>query len=433
MESTRKNIIQLIIVIVAMIFLMKLFSIQVLDSKYAEAATSNIIHKEIEYPYRGLIYDRNGKLIVFNTPQYNLTVTPKEVSGLDTLKFCQVFQITMDEFKDKMDKAKRYSYVQPTIFIKQLSNEDLAQVQDFLVDFNGFRIEARTTRSYSSPVLSNALGYVSEVSKPQLERDTSNYYQQGDYIGQSGIEAYYEEYLRGKRGVKYKIKNVKGVEKGDFEDGKYDTLSIPGQNLTTTIDLSLQEYGEELLKGKAGSIVAIEPASGEVLSLVSGPSYDPNLLTGKEYSKNFSLISSDTAKPLFNRPLMAQYRPGSIFKIIQALIALDEGLINRNTYIPCIMVPMKCHYHGPGESLVGAITNSCNPYFYNVMRRVVNRNIVDDSYEDTRLGLKTWSENVKSFGLGEPLGIDLPNEKNRMTHFRITLFLLPSPLWRIRR
>lgn len=411
MDNTRKNIVQLLIVSVAIVFLLKLFSIQVLDSKYAEAATSNIIHKEIEYPYRGLIYDRNGELIVFNTPQYNLTVIPKEVQHIDTVKFCEVFEISREEFNEKMDKAKRYSYVQPTIFIKQLSNEDLAAVQDNLVDFRGFNIEARTTRSYSSPVLSNALGYVSEVSKRQLDRDTLDYYQQGDYIGQSGLEAYYEEYLRGRRGVKYKIKNVKGVEKGDFEDGKYDTLSIPGQNLTSTIDLRLQEYGEELLQGKSGSIVAIEPATGEVLSLVSGPSYDPKLLTGKDYSENFALISSDTTKPLFNRPLMAQYRPGSIFKIIQALIALDEGLISRNTYIPCIMVPMKCHYHGSGETLVGAITNSCNPYFYNVMKKVVNRNVVDDTYEDTRLGLQNWSEHVRSFGLGGPLGIDLPSEK----------------------
>lgn len=411
MDNIRKHIIQLIIILVASIFLIKLFSIQVLDTKYAQAANSNIIHKVIDYPYRGLIYDRNGELIVFNTPQYNLTVIPKEVNNIDTLKFCKVFEISTEEFIEKMNKAKKYSYVQPTIFIKQLSNKDLARVQDYLVDFRGFNVEARTTRSYKSPVLSNALGYVSEVSKRQLDNDKADYYQQGDYIGQSGMEAYYEKYLRGKRGVKYKIRNVKGVEKGDFEDGKYDTLSIPGQNLISTVDIKLQEYGEELLKGKSGSIVAIEPSTGEILTIVSGPSYDPNLLTGKNYSENYSLISSDTAKPLFNRPLMAQYRPGSIFKIIQALIALEEGAITKNTYIPCIMFPMKCHYHGSGETLIGAITKSCNPYFYNVMKRVVNKGIVDDTYEDTRLGLKNWNNHVKSFGLGRPLGIDLPSEK----------------------
>ncbi len=411
MDNSRKYIVQLIIILVGITFLTKLFSIQVLDTKYAKAANSNIINKVIDYPYRGIIYDRNGELIVYNTPQYNLTVIPNDVKKLDTIKFCEVFEITKEEFDEKINAARRFSYVQPSIFIKMLSNEDLARVQDHLVDFRGFNVQARTTRAYTKPVLSNALGYVSEVSKRQLERDTTNYYQQGDYIGQSGIEAYYEEYLRGRRGVKYKIKNVKGIEKGDFEDGKYDTLSIPGENLTTTIDLRLQEYGKELLEGKAGSIVAIEPSSGEILSLVSGPSYDPGLLTGRKYSTNFSAISLDTAKPLFNRPLMAQYRPGSIFKIIQALIALQEGAISRSTYIPCIMRPMKCHYHGPGETLVGAITNSCNPYFYNVMKRVVNTGLSEDSYEDTRLGLSSWTENVKSFGLGEPLGIDLPNEK----------------------
>ncbi len=411
MDNSRKYIIQLVIIMVGITFLTKLFSIQVLDTKYAQAANSNIINKVIDYPYRGIIYDRNGELIVFNTPQYNLTVIPNDVDKLDTTKFCEVFNLTKEEFNEKMDRSKDFSYVQPSIFIKMLSNQDLAKVQDYLVDFRGFNIQARTTRAYTKPVLSNALGYVSEISKRQLERDSADYYQQGDYIGQSGIEAFYEEYLRGRRGVKYKIKNVKGVEKGDFEDGKYDTLSIPGENLTTTIDLNLQEYGKELMEGKAGSIVAIEPSSGEILSLVSGPSYDPNLLTGREYSQNFSTISVDTAKPLFNRPLMAQYRPGSIFKIIQALIALQEGTINRNTYIPCVMFPMKCHYHGPGETLVGAITNSCNPYFYNVMKRTVNKGVSEDSYEDTRLGLSSWTDKVKSFGLGEPLGIDLPNEK----------------------
>ncbi|HNP20231.1 MAG TPA: penicillin-binding protein 2 [Fulvivirga sp.] len=411
MEDSRKYIIQLIIIVVAIIFLIKLFSIQVLDSKYAQAANSNIIHKVVEYPYRGLIYDRNGELIVYNTPQYNLVVVPKDVRHIDTVKFCQLFNITKAEFEEKLQAAKKFSYVQPSIFLKQLSNKDLARVEDYLVDFPGFDIHARTTRSYTHPTLSNALGYVSEVSKRQLERDTADYYRQGDYMGQSGIEYFYERQLRGKRGVKYKIKNVKGVDKGDFEDGEYDTLSIPGKNLTTTIDINLQQYGEELLKGKSGSIVAIEPSTGEILALVSGPSYDPNLLTGRQYSQNFALISQDTAKPLFNRPLMAQYRPGSIFKIIQALVALQEGVINRNTYIPCIMYPMKCHYHGPGETLVGAITQSCNPYFYNVMKRVVNQGISSDTYEDTRIGLENWDRHVRSFGLGAPLGIDLPNEK----------------------
>jgi len=412
MNESRKYIIQLVFILTGIIFLIKLFSIQVLDNKYAEAATSNIIHRTIEYPYRGLIYDRNNNLIVFNEPQYNLTVVPSEVQNIDTIKFCRVFEITHEEFTTKMEEAKDFSYVQSSIFIKQLSNKDLARVQDYLVDFPGFNIQPRTTRGYAKPIMANALGYVSEVNKRQLERDTTNYYRQGDYIGQSGLEAFYEEQLRGRRGVKFTVRNVRGIEKGPYENGEYDTIAVAGQNLTSTIDMGLQEYGKFLMEGKSGSIVAIEPKTGEILSLVSGPSYDPNLLTGRNYSKNFSEISSDTLNPLFNRPLMAQYRPGSIFKIIQAMVALQEGVISRSTRIRCNRNIIGCHGDHYYEDLVGAIKHSCNPYFHNVMRRVVNQKESEDTYEDTRIGLAKWRKHIESFGLGAPLGIDLPNEKS---------------------
>ncbi|MBL3656856.1 penicillin-binding protein 2 [Fulvivirga sediminis] len=417
MNESRKNIIQMVIVAVAVIFLVKLFSIQVLDDKYAQAATSNIIHKVIEYPYRGTIRDRNGKLIVYNTPQFDITITPKEVKVLDTAKFCKLFEITPEELRNKyaaLRESKGFSYVKPNAFIKQLSERDLARIQDYLIDFPGFDLQPRTSRAYTYPVLANALGYVSEINKRQLDRDTADYYHQGDYIGQSGLEAYYENQLRGKRGVRYKKRNVRGIEMGDFEDGKFDTLAVRGENLISTIDIDLQRYGEELLKGKSGSIVAIEPSSGEILSLVSGPSYDPNDLSGKKYSKNYYKISSDSLKPLFNRPLMAQYRPGSIFKIIQAMVGLQEGVITKQTYIPCIKYPMNCHHHGPGETLVGAITHSCNPYFYNVMKRMVNQGVSEDPFEDTRIGIRKWNDYIESFGLGSPLGIDLPSEKSGM-------------------
>lgn len=415
MNESRKNIIQLIVIFTAIVFLVKLFSIQVLDDKYAQAATSNIIHRVVEYPHRGLIFDRNGELIVYNTPQYDLTVTPKEVHDLDTLQFCELFNLTPEEFKaryKKMSQTKGFSYVKPNAFIKQLSNSDLARVQDFLVDFPGFDIQARTTRAYTYPVMANALGYVSEINQKQLDRDTAGYYRQGDYIGQSGIEAYYEKELRGRRGVKFRIKNVRGIEKGDFEGGKYDTLAIPGKNLTTTIDLELQRYGEHLMEGKAGSIVAIEPATGEILSIVSGPSYDPADLTGRNYSANFAKISTDSMKPLFNRPLMAQYRPGSIFKIIQAMIGLQEGVISSYTRIACNRGIIGCHGPHSYEDLVGAIKHSCNPYFHNVMKRIVNQGASEDPFEDTRIGLAEWNDYIESFGLGSPLGIDLPNEKS---------------------
>ncbi|MCA6074220.1 penicillin-binding protein 2 [Fulvivirga sedimenti] len=414
MNSSRKLVIPAVIVLIAVIYLIKLFSIQVVDERYALAATDNVVQRVVEYPYRGLIYDRNGKLMVYNTPEFDLTVVPNDVQDLDTALFCKIFNITTEEFVEKMAVAKKYSWRKPSIFIRQLSNVDLAKSEDYLVDFKGFNIQSRTTRAYTEPIMANALGYVSEISKRKLESDTSSYYQQGDYIGQSGIELYYENQLRGKRGVKFKKKNVHGVDMGPYDDGNLDIPSEPGQNLYSTIDIDLQKYGEMLLEGKSGSIVAIEPATGEVLAIVSGPSYDPNLLTGRNYSENFSAISQDTMKPLFNRPLMAQYRPGSIFKIMQALVALQEGVITPSTRIACNRSIIGCHGPHSYEDLVGAITHSCNPYFYNVMKRVVNREISKDPFEDTRIGLEKWHTHIESFGLGDKLGIDLPNEKTGM-------------------
>lgn len=411
MNESRQHIIRFVFVITGLVFLTKLFFIQVLDSTYATAADNNIILKNIQYPYRGLILDRNREIIVFNEPQYDLTVVPNDVASIDTLAFCQLFQITRESFDERLNKARRYSRVKPSVFIKQLANEDFAKVQDQLIDYQGFYIQARTTRKYSHPAMANALGYVSEITKRELQSDTSDYYDQGDYIGQSGLEAFYENSLRGKRGVKYKIKNVRGVEKGSFDEGNQDTLAVPGVTLVSTIDINLQEYGEKLMKGKAGSIVVIEPKTGEILSIVSGPSYDPNLLTGRNYSNNFATIASDTMNPLFNRPLMAQYRPGSIFKIAQAMIALQEGVITTRTRIQCNRNIIGCHGPHTNEDLQGAITHSCNPYFHNVLRRVVNQSVVENTYEDTHIGLDKWREHVTSFGFGSPIGIDLPNEK----------------------
>lgn len=320
MNEGRKEILQIIFILTGLVFLVKLFSIQVLDNKYAELADSNAIMREVEYPFRGLIYDRNNKLIVYNTPEFDINVIRKDIKDFDSAKFCEVFQMSREELRKKfreMRARQEYSPYKPTLFIDRLSNLEFARVQDHLDDFPGLYVQARTTRSYTTAALANALGYVSEISKSQLERDETRIYKQGDYIGQSGIESFYEEQLRGKRGVKFKLRNVRGIEKGSFKDGEYDTLSIPGKDLVSSIDIDLQQYGELLMKGKSGSIVAIEPGSGEILSLVSGPSYDPNLLTGRNYSSNFVLISNDTMKPLFTRPLMAQYRPGSISKLLR--------------------------------------------------------------------------------------------------------------------
>jgi penicillin-binding protein 2 len=421
MNEGRREIIQAAFVLVALIFLVKLFFIQVVDRKYKDLADSNAILKQVDYPVRGLIYDRNGKILVYNTPEFDLQIIKKEVKTLDSARFCEVFSMTMPQLRQKFKelRAKReYSPVKPTVFITQLSTLDFAKIQDNIDEFPGFYIQARSTRAYTTKSMANALGYVSEVSKGQLERDEEKIYRQGDYIGQSGIEAYYEKYLRGQRGVRYKLRDVDGLDKGSFKDGEWDTLSVPGQNLVSTIDKDLQEYGEFLFQGKSGSIIAIEPATGEILSMVSGPSYDPMLLTGRNYSSNYKLISTDTNKPLFNRPLMAQYRPGSIFKIAQAMVALQEGVISPETRIRCDRSIIGCHGPHSNEDLRGAITNSCNPYFHGVLRRMLNQGKSDSPFDDTRIGLEEWNKHIRSFGFGAPLGIDLPNEKGG---------LVPSP------
>jgi penicillin-binding protein 2 len=423
MNESRKDIIQIVFILVGVIFLVKLFSIQVTNNRYADLADGNVIMRQVEYPFRGLIFDRNKKLIVYNTPEFDLDVIYKDIRKFDSAKFCNVFELSRSELRTKfkeMKARKEYSPYKPTLFMDQLSNIDFARVQDHMDEFPGFYIQARTTRAYGSGALANALGYVSEINKDQLKNDKSKIYRQGDYIGQSGIEAFYEEPLRGKRGVRFKLRDVKGIEKGSFNQGKYDTLSVPGQNLITGIDINLQQYGEFLMKGKAGSIVAIEPSTGEILSLVSGPSYDPTLLTGKNYSTNFKLINSDSLKPLFNRPLMAQYRPGSIFKIAQAMTALQEKVITPDTRIRCDRSIINCHGAHTNEDLRGAIANSCNPYFHNVLRRMLNKGIVNDPFEDTRIGLAEWNKHITSFGFGNRLGIDLPNEKSG---------LIPTPAY----
>jgi penicillin-binding protein 2 len=414
MNEGRKEIFQIAIFLVGLIFLVKLYLIQVADNRYAEMANSNAIVSEVEYPYRGLIYDRNGKLLVSNTPEFNLMIVVKEMDNFDSLRFCEVFQISIQELRlrfKELRQRKEYNPFKPTLFIKQLSNNDYAAIQDKLDEFPGFSIQARTTRTYTWPSAANALGYVSEVSKEDLIHDSTKVYKQGDYIGKSGIEAYYEKYLSGQRGVKVIMRNVHGIDKGSFGEGKFDTLAVPGKNLVSTLDIELQRYGEKLLAGKAGSIVAIEPSTGEILSLVSGPSYDPNLLTGKKYSSNFQLVSADTNKPLFNRPLMAQYRPGSIFKIAQAMTALQEGVITPETRIQCDRNIINCHGAHSYEDLRGAITNSCNPYFREVFKRMVQKGKSPDPFKDSHIGLEEWHNHIISFGFGSPLKVDLPNEK----------------------
>lgn len=414
MNEGRKEIIRALMVLTGLIFLVKLFFIQILDDRYAQLADSNSIMKEIEYPFRGLVYDRNGKLLVYNSPEYDLLIVRKELNNFDSAAFCSAFDLTREELRIKFKELrarKEYSPVKPTLFIRQLSNYDFAKIQEHIDEFTGFYIQPRTTRAYTTNTLANALGYVSEISKSQLEKDSTKIYRQGDYIGQSGIEAQYEHVLRGKRGVRFKLRNVSGIEKGSFKNGEFDTLSVPGHDLVTTIDLDLQEYGEQLLRGKVGSLVAIEPSTGEILSMISGPSYDPTLLTGRKFSSNFMLVNSDTTKPLFTRPLMAMYPPGSIFKIVQTLIGLQDGVLHYDTRFPCDRTVVNCHNHPNPCDLHMAVQYSCNPYFHQAFRRIINQNKSPNTFIDSRIGLENWHDYVSRFGLGKPLGVDLPSEK----------------------
>lgn len=410
--ENRKYVIQGIFLLVGIIYIIRLFYIQVVDSSYKQAAETNAIKPIIQYPFRGLIYDRNGKLLVQNTPVYDLMVIPKDVKNLDTLRLAKLVNLPLEDVRERLKKARAFSSVQPSPFYQKLSTQEFAYIQNNLIDFPGFHINARTARGYPHQSLAHALGYIAEISPRQLEDSTYKGYRPGDYIGKSGIELEYEKYLMGQRGVKYKMVNVRGVEKGSFRDGAFDTLAVAGENLVSTIDLDLQAYGEYLMNGAKGSIVAIEPATGEVLAYVSAPFYDPNLFTGKDYGKNYMELLQDSNKTMFNRPIMAdQNPPGSVFKLTQALIALQEGVITPNTTYACNRSLVNCHNHPSPLNLYGAVQHSCNPWFYQAYRLLINQGKSKNTFTDTAIGLKEWREQVLSFGFGQQLGIDIPGEK----------------------
>lgn len=418
MLKDRKIIIQGIFILVGLVFVIRLFFIQVLDSNYKFEAQNNVMRRIIEYPYRGLIYDRNGKLLVYNTPVFDLMVVMKEVDIKDTLTFCDQFGLTKKEFIaniKKIKQAREYSSVKPIAFIKQLSITDYAKIQDFLVDYKGFYIQARTIRSYPLPSLANALGYIGEISKRQLESQENKYYSQGDYVGISGLESTYEKELRGKRGARYVMVNVRGVEKGAFKNGIYDTVSVPGENLYSSIDLDLQAYGEKLMENKIGSVVAIEPSTGEILAFISSPTYDPNLLAGRKFSENYNKLSRDSLKPLFNRPLMAMYPPGSIFKLVQALVAEEMGVLGPNTRYVCSganAMGVKCHPHPSPQDLRGAIQYSCNPYFVINFKEMLNIDKHPNKFINTEINYDAWRRAMLDFGFGKRMAVDLPNAKS---------------------
>jgi len=411
MNDQRQITIIIAVILVGIVLLTKLFLIQVADDSFLKRAERNAIQRVVDHPYRGLVYDRNGKILVYNNPIFDLMIIPREFQVGDTTRFCELFQIDKEYLKEAYLAARKYSTVKPSPLIKQISTTDFARIQDYLIDYPGLFVMTRSVRSYPQASAANALGYIGEINSGQLERDSSRYYKQGDYVGLSGIEGFYEKELRGVKGVKYKMVNVRGVDKGAFKSGEFDTASVAGNNLTSTIDLDLQQYGELLMAGKRGSVVAIEPKTGEVLAMISAPTYDPNVLTGAKFGSNYMVLNRDETKPLFNRPIMAMYPPGSIFKIVQSLVGLQMGVLTPNTTYGCNRSLVACHNHPNPVNLFGAIRNSCNPYYHQAYRAMINREVSRSTFKDTEIGLNEWREYVLKFGLGAPLGIDLRNEK----------------------
>ncbi|GLU56730.1 penicillin-binding protein 2 [Dyadobacter frigoris] len=411
MLENRRFVIIGFFALIGFIYLFRLFYLQVLDESYSIESSSNSIKRVIEVPFRGQIYDRNGKLIVYNTPVYDLLVTPYKVKVDDTLRFCRVLGIEKREFDSLITAASAYSRVKPSLFLRQLSKEDFASIQDIMVDYSGFEFAKSSMRTYKGATLANTLGYVSEISKKQLEKQEEPYYRQSDYIGQTGIEKIYENELRGKRGTKFVMQNVSGVYKGAWKGGELDTMAVAGANLYSGIDIDIQQYADSLMMNKVGSVVAIEPKTGQIISMVSAPTYDPNFLATRHFSKNYTALYRNPYKPLFNRPVMASYRPGSTFKLIQALIGLQEGVITPNSGFTHANCPIGCHNHPGTPTVALGVTHSCNPYFYNVFRRIIYNNKISNTFKASAAGLDVWHDRISKFGIGQQLGIDLPSER----------------------
>lgn len=393
--------------IVILIYLIRLFYLQVINESYKLSASNNVLRYITEYPARGLVYDRNGELMVYNEAVYDLMVTPRQVKNIDTAEFCSLIGITREDFARKMKKARQYSLVKSSLFEKQLSAETYATFQEKLFKFSGFYVQPRTLRKYPQVSSAHILGYIGEVDDRIVASDSA--YQSGDYIGISGIEQSYEQELRGKRGLRIVMVDVFNREKGSFEDGEYDSAAVAGENLTLSLDASLQRYGEKLLQNKIGSVVAIEPSTGEIMAMVSSPAYDPNILVGRARTINYNKMLQDPYKPLFNRAMQAYYPPGSTFKLTNAIAALQEHIINSSTQFAHAFVvgskSVKCHNHPP-IALEGAIQYSCNPYFCNVFRAFVDNR----KFGSSEAGYARWREIMMSFGIGTRIGVDMPHE-----------------------
>ncbi len=411
----RKYAIISLIMLASLSLIVRLFIIQVVKDSYRLSADNNVLRYVTQYPSRGLIYDRNEKLIVFNQAAYDLMVIPAQTLEIDTIGLCNLLGISKELFRERMTAAVNYSRRASSVFLEQISDKTYARLQEKMFLYPGFDVQPRTLRKYTKPVAAHILGYVSEVDEAVIRKDT--YYKPGDYIGKSGIEEAYEKELRGKRGVKIYLVDVYSRIKGSYANGNMDTLAVQGADIISGIDLDLQEYGELLMQNKSGSIVAIEPKTGEVLTLVSSPNYDPGLLVGRIRSENFLKLQADTImQPLFNRALMASYPPGSAFKPINGLIGLQEKVISAQTLFGCDngYLFVACHSHESPLNLTGAIMNSCNSYFCQTFRRVLE----NPKYNSIAEAYNKWKEFLTEFGFGDKLGTDFVNE---LTGF------IPSP------
>jgi penicillin-binding protein 2 len=409
----RKFVIQGIFIAVAVIIALRLFYLQVIDDSAYLSAHNNVLRKVDVYPARGVILDRNNRILVQNEPVYDVLVTPREVKELDTALFCELVHIDTSDFRKRLEKARSYSPYKASIFIKQLSAKTYASLQEHLYRFRGFYVQNRTVRSYPDSIAAQFLGYIGEVNEKDIER-SKGFYKMGDYIGVSGVERAYEDLLRGQRGVQNVMVDAFNRPKGIFAEGRFDTAAVAGEGLVSSLDKELQILGEKLMKNKIGSIVAIEPSSGEILTFVSSPSYDPNLLVGRERGNNLMALFGDPYNPMFIRPMQAQYPPGSVFKVVSALIAQQAGVLNEQTVFNC---PggysygggrgfMRCtHVDGP-TSLVKSIQRSCNTYYGYAYARMIDGRGMRASEAYTH-----WRDAVMKFGIGHELGIDLPNEK----------------------
>ncbi|MFN7313464.1 MAG: penicillin-binding protein 2 [Bacteroidota bacterium] len=415
MDSTpKKQVLLVIFFVIAIVYVLRLAVMQLFDDTYLRSAQENVLQEQTIYPARGLIYDRTGELLVYNDAIYDLIVIPDQVKDLDTNDFCAVLGITKEDFFNRFEKIKRgvgYAPWRPAVFEKQLNIPTYAAFQEKLFNFRGFQVEVRTDRKYQHSNAAHIMGYIGEVTDRDIEK-SGGYYRMGDLKGISGVERSYEETLRGRKGVRYVLVDSKSRTQGRYKNGMYDTPAVAGQNITLTIDQKLQELGEQLMQNKIGSIVAIEPSTGEILALISMPTYDPNLFVGRQRGNNYMKLLRDPMKPLFNRPLAAPYPPGSIFKVIMGLVGQQEGVLNPNTTYGCYGgyhmggLTVGCHPHSSPLQLRGAVAVSCNAYFCHVYRSVID-NLM---YPNSEAAYKKWYEHISSFGIGRKLGVDLFGE-----------------------